>query len=141
MVAEWLPPPADEIFFAQADSDQRHGLEAGLSVLAEGVEEPRAIQAALLHDVGKRHSGLSVFGRSVASVAIILGIPMTRRMRMYRDHGDLAARELEMLGFGGLITDFARHHHGRRPASISLSTWNTLQRADRLTKPDARSTR
>jgi hypothetical protein len=132
-VEGWLDPGQTWLFFSQPDADQRHGLHAGLIVL-DGGADPETIRAALLHDVGKRHARLGVIGRSLASISIRLGLPLSRRWRLYRDHGATAAWELEALGCDGIVVDFARHHHDRRPDTIPSPTWDLLQLADQPPK-------
>jgi putative nucleotidyltransferase with HDIG domain len=139
-VEMWLDNGQAWVFFSQPNPDQRHGFRAALVAIAGGGEMD-VIRAALLHDVGKRHARLGVLGRTFATIAIRLGLPMTTRWRLYRDHGETAASELESLGCEGVIVDFARHHHGGRPLDIPTVTWNLLQLADQPpktgTKPDA----
>jgi putative nucleotidyltransferase with HDIG domain len=134
-VTQWLAPEPAEVFFAQSDADQRHGFHAALSVLAAGLHDEDVLMAALLHDVGKRHTGLGIIGRSVASVLILLRLPLTERMRAYRDHGMVAARELAGLGVPSLVVDFAMHHHGGRPPTIDSAVWEVLVAADRPAMP------
>lgn len=133
-VGRLLSAEAAEVFFAQPVIDQRHGYHASRVVTAAGVEDPEVVAAALLHDVGKRHARLGVLGRSAASVLIRLGLPLGERVRVYRDHGETAAVELERLGLHPLVADFARHHHSSRPEAISEATWELLKRADRPAK-------
>jgi hypothetical protein len=137
-VESWLGPEMSAPFFAQAPPDQRHGYLAALAVIARGREEPDVVAAALMHDVGKRHSGLGVLGRSLASVLIRLGLPLSERMKNYRDHGIHAARELAELDAPPLAIDFALHHHGKRPPSIDPDTWRALKDADQPAKPRLR---
>jgi hypothetical protein len=132
-VEGWLDGGQAWIFFSQSDPDQRHGFHTALVSISGGAGL-EVIRAALLHDVGKRHSRLGVLGRSFASIAIRLGLPLTRRWRLYRDHGEIAARELAGLGCQGLIVDFARHHHGDRPSDFPTPTWDLLQLADQPPK-------
>ncbi|HEU4320871.1 MAG TPA: hypothetical protein VFS66_12400 [Acidimicrobiia bacterium] len=136
-VSNWLKPGLAEAFFAQSEADQRHGYHAALSVVASGVSTDEVIVAALVHDIAKRHARLGAVGRSVASVCILLGLPLTERMRMYRDHGIIGARELGALGAPSLAIDFALHHHRTRPPTIEPSTWETLVEADQPPKPSA----
>jgi len=131
----WLPPGPAEAFFAQGEADQRHGYHAGLMVVAAGVHDREVIMAALLHDVGKRHARLGIIGRSIASVLILLRLPLTQRMQAYRDHGILAARELAGLTVPSLVIDFAMHHHGTRPPTIDQGVWDVLVAADQPAKP------
>ena len=136
-VESWLDGGQAWVFFSQADPDQRHGFHAALVAIA-GEGEIDVIRAALLHDVGKRHARLGVIGRTVATIAIRLGLPLTTRWRLYRDHGETAAWELESLGCEDVIVDFTRHHHGGRPSDIPAATWNLLQLADQPPKTGAK---
>jgi putative nucleotidyltransferase with HDIG domain len=138
-VEERLRPDEAACFFSQPRPDQRHGRSAALVVTEAGVTDPVMIRAALLHDIGKRHSGLGVIGRSLASIAIRLHLPLIRRFRLYRDHGELGAAELTRAGCEPLIVDFARHHHASRPGSIAQDAWDLLLKADQPAK--TRSTR
>ena len=133
-VTGWLDDETALIFFAQPDADQRHGYHAALTVVAAGVSEPDVVAAALLHDVGKRHARLGLLGRTLASVMIVLGLPLGKRMTAYRDHGLLGARELGVLGAPSLTIDFAMHHHRSRPPTIDSATWDLLVRADQPPK-------
>ncbi|MFQ5523172.1 MAG: hypothetical protein ACE5F5_06295 [Acidimicrobiia bacterium] len=133
-VRSWLDPEMSRLFFDQASHDQRHGYLAALAVLAAGRAEPETIAAALMHDVGKRHARLGVVGRSVASILVRLRLPLTERMKIYRDHGLHAARELAEVGAPALVVAFALHHHGSRPPSIAPGTWEALKDADQPAK-------
>lgn len=128
-VEQRLRPTEFDRYWDQPVADQRHGYEAARHVSAHGVA-PEVERAALLHDVAKRHSGLGIVGRSLASVGIRLHLPLWGRARVYRDHGPLAGAELESTGAGDLVVTYARHHHGRRPPSIPAETWDLLQAAD-----------
>lgn len=116
-----------DLFFEQPVADQRHGLDSALSVLA--ASRPDLVRAAMLHDIGKRHASLGPLGRTAASLAIRTGIGLTPRFEVYRDHGSLGA--VELAGQDCTVVEFARHHHGTRPASIAPEDWAVLQRADR----------
>ncbi|HEX2403270.1 MAG TPA: hypothetical protein VHM29_01105 [Acidimicrobiia bacterium] len=132
----WLDSAQAWVFFSQSDPDQRHGFHAALVSISGGAGL-EVIRAALLHDVGKRHARLGVLGRSVASMAIRLGLPLPMRWRLYRDHGEIASRELAGLGYQGLIVEFARHHHGDQPSGFPTPTWDLLQLADQPPKTGA----
>ena len=126
-----LTPDLCEIFFDQPPHDQRHGLQACLIVRSLRVgAAPDLVTAALLHDVGKRHARLGLVGRSVASIFILLGLALPNRFETYRDHGEIAAKELEERGAPPLAVEFARYHHGERPDSIAEDEWDLLQLAD-----------
>lgn len=130
----WLTPETGAVFFAQGDADQRHGYHAALSLVAAGVADRDVIAAALLHDVGKRHARLGIVGRSLASVMILLRLPLGERLAAYRDHGMVGARELAGVGAPALAIDFAMHHHGSRPPTIKPETWELLVKADQPPK-------
>ena len=136
-VRHWLSEPACSLFFAQAPADQRHAYTAALTVVSSGSGDETPVRAALLHDVGKRHARLGVIGRVLASVLILLHLPLPGRLGAYRDHGEIAAGELEAIGAEQLVVDFARHHHRSRPPTIDVSTWDLLQKADQPPKTRA----
>ncbi len=118
------------IFFEQSQKDQAHGFDAALVVLASGQSTEERLRAALLHDVGKRSAGLGVLRRVAASLLIKMGLPLTSKMKLYRDHGPVGAAELETAGSPPLVVEFARAHHGSRPAALSEEDWALLQSAD-----------
>lgn len=129
-VRSWLKSDTEmEGFFAQSDADQRHGLASARAVETEVRGRIELVRAALLHDIGKRHSHLGVLSRSAASAAIRLGAPLSARWELYRDHGALSAAELA--GAELIVVEFARHHHGHRPETISPGDWELLTWADR----------
>lgn len=140
-VDEWLPSDLAAIFYEQPDHDQRHGYHAALSVVASRTRDSDMICAALLHDVGKRHANLGIFGRSLASILIIARVPVPERVRVYRDHGIIGARELGLAGAPSLVIDFALHHHGSRPPTIAPDAWETLVAADQPPKTLSRGAR
>lgn len=129
-IGAWLSEAEDRLFFEQPRSDQRHGYEAALSIVAAGIRDTRVIGAALLHDIGKRHAGLGVVARSATSVLIAIKAPLPSRMAKYRDHGRIAAEELAAIGSADLVVEFARHHHHSRPAGMDLAAWAALTIAD-----------
>jgi len=88
------------------------------------------VRAGLLHDIGKRQSGLGPIGRSFASAHTKLGGVARGKWLSYLEHGHAGAVELEILGAELIVIDFARDHHGDRPASISEDDWTLLQAAD-----------
>jgi len=119
-----------QMFFDQSQKDQAHGFDAALVVLESGRSTEEILRAALLHDVGKRNAGLGVLGRVVASVLIKLGLPLTKRFKLYRDHGLVGAADLEAAGSPSLVVEFARAHHSSRPSVLSEEDWALLQSAD-----------
>ena len=133
-IYDWLSEEEAGVFYSQPLVDQRHGYNAALSVIAAGIHDVTTIRAALLHDVAKRHAGLGIIGRSIASLLIGLSWSITERMALYRDHGEIGSRELEDLGCEPLVVEFALHHHRPRPLSIDAATWRILQSADQPPK-------
>lgn len=133
-VVFWLTPELAEVFLSQAHPDQRHSYHAALSVIDSGISDRDVIVAALLHDVGKRHARLGVMGRTVASLLMILGLPLTPRMQLYADHGINGARELSGLGAPSLAIDYALHHQRARPETIEPAVWRVLIDSDQPPK-------
>ncbi len=129
-VRAWASESECSLFFAQSTPDQRHAYESALVVVSGGSKEIRVIRAALMHDIGKRHSNLGAVGRTVASLLVILRLWLPARVRAYRDHGLLGSEELKRIGSDPLVVDFARFHQGSRPQTIDPATWGVLVRAD-----------
>jgi hypothetical protein len=129
-IASVLTPAEMDLYWRQPTLDQHHGV-----AVARRVEEARpgdavALRAALLHDVGKRHSSTGVIARSVASALALVRIPVTGRWRAYLDHGPLGAADLAAAGSDPLVVEFARHHHRDRPESVPAELWAALSAAD-----------
>lgn len=136
-VAAWLSPDLQTLFLAQDEVDQRHGYHAACTVAEAGFDQEEVVVAALMHDIGKRHARLGLVGRTVASLFILLHLPLTPRMRIYRDHGDVGADDLAAVEAPALAVDFARHHHGERPTTIPGPVWDVLELADQPPKTPA----
>lgn len=137
-VRSWLGDDLFEVFRSQQVADQRHGYEAGAAVARRG-HRPELVAAAALHDVGKRHSLLGPFRRSMATVLMALRIPMQGRWAAYRDHGPLGAADLQSADASRLVVDFARHHQYGRPCGITPDDWAVLNAADLGTLPEPRA--
>ena len=131
-VEAWLDSENESaVYWEQPVIDQRHGLDSARRVGSLRPGRRDLIRAALLHDIGKRHSRLGVFGRSLASFLAKLGRPVRGNRRQYLNHEALGAEDLSRLGAEEIVVEFARHHHGRRPATIREDDWDVLQSADR----------
>jgi hypothetical protein len=107
------------LFWDQQAIDQRHAHTVAMRVAAAEVPT-NATHAALLHDVGKRHSRLGPVGRSLATVADGLRLPMPMRWRSYLDHGALGARDLRAIGADPLAIAFAEGSSGVDPETLAL---------------------
>ncbi|NND04141.1 MAG: hypothetical protein HKN91_15280 [Acidimicrobiia bacterium] len=88
------------------------------------------IRAGLLHDVGKAGSALGPIGRTLATLAELLRLPVTGRYGAYLMHGPLGARELKRRGADGLVVMFAELHPARAPDSVDPERWRLLLEAD-----------
>lgn len=137
------PSPADQLFVAdhlqgaalglfeeQQVVDQAHALRCAVRVAAMRPDREDLIQAALLHDVGKRHSRLGVMARVVASLLVRMRLPVTTRMQAYLDHGRLGAIELADLGLPEVVAAFAGHDSDRPPPGVHPDDWALLLAAD-----------
>ena len=129
-VAALLRSREAPLFWGQAALDQRHGLECARRAQADAPGRTDLARAALLHDVGKRHAGLGILGRSLASGLHLFRIPTRGRFERYLDHGGLGAADLEQAGSDPSTIAFTRHHHTGRPDLIPFDDWDVLQRAD-----------
>ena len=128
-VAAVLEPGLLALFDAQGAADQRHAHTVMRRVAARSAD-PEVTAAALLHDVGKAGVGLGAIGRSIATVCDTLGLPVTTRMRAYRDHGPIGAEWLQAAGAGALAVDFARCHPDPDHGVHDPATWALLLEAD-----------
>lgn len=130
--AGWLDSPAEaELFWGQPTADQRHGLTAARLAARERPGRRDLIRAALLHDVGKRRSGLGFWGRTGAALTERRGWKRSRRTEEYLRHGETGAAELAAAGAEETVVRYARVHHGPRPPEIPPGDWEVLVRADR----------
>lgn len=139
-VSSWLSAELQHLFFAQPPEDQRHGYQAAQVVIASDESSAPVVTAALTHDIGKRHARLGIIGRSLASILIRLHFPLPQRMRIYRDHGAEGAEELARAGAASTVVEFARRHHGSKPAGFDETTWDLLVSADQPQRPNRRPT-
>ncbi len=124
-----LRPDLAELFWLQAPTDQRHAFEVARRTAGTLGEDNTALTAALLHDVGKRHSRAGAIGRSLATILDGLRLPLPADWRRYREHERLGADDLAERGADALTIAFAA---GRRPAGdeVDAHVWNALIAAD-----------
>ena len=129
-VAALLDERLAALFWEQPVVDQRHAIDAARAVLEHMPGNASAARAALLHDVGKRHARLGVFGRIVATALAMLRLPTRGRLATYLDHARLGADDLVAAGAGELEVAYARHQDDRRPDQIAPAVWRVLKSAD-----------
>ena len=129
-VAAWLDDPTImALFLDQPVTDQRHSLVCG-DYVAAITDRPEMIQAAILHDVGKRHAEFGWLRRSLAGLFDFLRVDASRAIRLYNTHGPIGADELSERGAHPLVVEFARAHHSARPDAITDADWSLLLAAD-----------
>jgi len=129
-VAEWLGEGQSSLFWRQQVLDQRHGLGCADLVAGRHPDRPDLIRAALLHDIGKRHSHLGVLGRVAASGLSLLHLPAPGRLGAFLAHGALGADDLAAAGAESIVVGFAAGHHGPCPPGFDASDWAVLREAD-----------
>ena len=109
--------------------DRRHAVAVARAVEARLVgtpfaDDPRWIEAALLHDVGKLDAGLGVPGRVVATVVAAIGGPARiagwaprpgyrGRIGRYLDHPDRGAVQIRRCGGSPEAAAWAAAHQDR----------------------------
>lgn len=129
-VLAWLDASElQSLFFDQPLADQRHGYDSARWV-AERIEVRWLAQAALLHDIGKRHAEFGRWRRSIATVAAAVGVGSGGRIGIYTAHGSAGALELEAAGADPRVVAYTRHHHGARVDELSEDEWDLLDTAD-----------
>lgn len=117
-LATWLTPPQLALFDAMHVADRRHGLDVAAALRDEGVTDPDALLAGLLHDAAK---GRSV--RLIHRVAWSLGeaygpwvwraarrlptfAPALERLQV---HAEASARAAERAGCSVRTVELIRH--------------------------------
>jgi putative nucleotidyltransferase with HDIG domain len=119
-----------EVFWSQPVPDLAHAVRSALSIAKVAPGRLDLARAALLHDVGKRHSDTGTVGRSLATALSLVRLPTSERMASYLEHARLGAEELSALGCEDVVVQFARHHHDARPTHIAVADWEILLDAD-----------
>lgn len=122
-----LEPELASLFWDQDPIDQRHAYDVATRVRRALGNDNAALEAALMHDIGKRHSDLGAITRSLATVGDTLHLPLPASWRRYRDHGLLGASDLAASGASPLTVAFAR---GEAGPGIDQDVWSALRAAD-----------
>jgi hypothetical protein len=128
--------------------DRRHTVDVARKVesLLRGTPhegDTRWPAAALLHDVGKLASGLSVFGRVFATLVGMVGgwrlsaweefRGIRRRISQYLRHGEIGADMIRMAGGREEVAAWALAHHDRSRLDTDMfpaSVVNALVESD-----------
>jgi hypothetical protein len=133
--------PGEQVLYAAMPSvDRRHAVDGARAVLT-AVPDPghdtigAAVEAALVHDVGKRHAHLGTVGRSLATVAGWAVRSDTRRsawarrsgwrgrVGAYLRHDVVGADEVAAAGGSALAVAWtAGHHDPARVAALDAPT-------------------
>lgn len=129
-VQERLSHACAELFWKQGFPDQRHAVTVAQRVESKLPDDREAIEAALLHDIGKWRPNVGAVTRSIATLLQYARLPMTRRMWAYRDHGRRGAAELEAAHCSRLAIEFARLHPASPPSEFDADRWKVLLEAD-----------
>lgn len=128
--AEWVAGVLNEREFAVwsrlPNHDRRHSVAVARRVQValagtEYADDPRWLEAALLHDVGKLDAGLGVLGRVAATLAgAAAGHEMadawseqrgiTRKFGLYLRHPELGATRIRMCDGSPEAARWAEHH-------------------------------
>ncbi len=121
----------------QPNHDRRHAVQVARDVDAalaatEHAGDPRWLECALMHDIGKLDSRLSVYGRVVATVSsAAAGHGMadawsgrsgfTRRVGLYLRHPELGADRIRLAGGSEEAAQWAAAHHlGELPTDLGI---------------------
>lgn len=112
------------VFRTMVAHDRRHAIGVARRAFdALGADAPDdVVAAALLHDVGKVHSGLGPVGRALATIRIAIagrarvraGVvrgERARRRALYADHAALGAADLRARGARDRVAAWAAVHH------------------------------
>ncbi|MEZ0240440.1 MAG: hypothetical protein ACAH65_06550 [Chloroflexota bacterium] len=133
----WLTPGQLDLFDRMHLADRRHGLDVVSALRRDGVSEPDALIAGLLHDAGKGNTGLvprvtyslgQAYGRWIPrALAWLPG--MRPALRRLDGHADSSARLAEAAGC--------------TPRTVELIRWQDAPRdpefGERLKLADERS--
>lgn len=127
-----------DLFQKMSPVDQRHGLDVFNTLLRQGHSDPDLLQAALLHDVGKR--GIHLWQR-VAGVLLEAFRPALLEklainhpqswldgFYIYWHHAELGAELAERSGCSPAVVELIRGHH----TPLSNGQAKALWEADRL---------
>jgi hypothetical protein len=140
VVGQHLAPSQRDLFGEMSPIDQRHCLDVFNTLLRQGHSDPDLLQAALLHDVGKR--GIHLWHR-VAGVLLEAFWPtLLEKLAVNRPkgwlygfyiywyHADLGAELAERSGCSQYVVELIRGHHTPSQNEQAKALWD----ADRLSR-------
>ncbi len=150
--SQFMTEPERRAFSRMPGRDRREGIRTARRYL-RGRDTPGhqpgggdvLVAAALLHDVGKRESGLGVLGRALATVSgALVGADMAgiwterdgfvRRVGLYLRHAEIGEQMLTVIGARPTVAGWAgAHHDPQRWEALGLGaeTARRLAAADR----------
>lgn len=121
-LATWTAPAQRALFDSMHVADRRHGLDVVASLRADGVTEPDALLAGLLHDAGKGDTGL--WPRVAYSLGQAYGPWVWRMTRLVpgfgaaldrlATHADTSADLAARAGCSARTVDLIRHQDAPR---------------------------
>jgi hypothetical protein len=121
-LATWTTAPQVALFDSMHVADRRHGLDVVASLRADGVTEPDALLAGLLHDAGKGETG--VWPRVAWSLGEAYGAWVWRAasalpgfgaaMERLRTHPEASARLAASAGCSARTVELIRHQDAPR---------------------------
>lgn len=117
-IENYLNDKEQELFYKLRLSEQRHSLNVAYGCHKEMPDNTTLIKAALLHDIGKIGSNLSIINKSLAVISIALKIEdsylptFLRQALHYKlNHGQLGYELLNHIVSNEKILMLIKHHH------------------------------
>lgn len=106
------------LFYRLRMGEQRHCLNIAYDCLSSEMSDPFLIKAALLHDVGKIHSNLTLVNKALVVLVLKLHIPekilpkfLKKALYYKMHHPTLGAKILEESGTEPPVIFLTRYHH------------------------------
>lgn len=117
-IEKYLDSNEQELFYKLRVSEQRHSLNVSYGCYKEMSDNTTLIKAALLHDIGKIDSNLSIINKSLVVVFMALSIKdsylptFLRQAINYKlNHGQLGYELLKNIVFDEKVLMLIKYHH------------------------------